>query len=298
MRPPKLAYSCYGALRRFVRVTGLIGPARRLMGPFIGRLLFRLSSSGAGSTQLHGHKMYLASPGSYPPVNMAMAKYEPGTTRLFEEMVKPGMVVIDIGAHVGYYTLLAAKLSGPKGRVYAFEPDKDNHALLLKNIGLNGYDNVVAAQIAMSDRVGNSTLYLTALDSGRHSMYHHGLPERGEATVETTTVDSFLESEGWPSVDLIKIDVEGAEPAVLDGMTRMLEESGKLKLIVELNPSLLHNAGVNPVHFMSRLVSPGWRVSLVDEARGLLPFALDDSPSLVNRLVAGETSVNLLYERE
>ena len=298
MNPSKLAYISSRALGKLVRAAGLIGPMRRLMGPSIGRLLFKLSSSGAGPTQVHGHKMYLACTGSYPPVNMAMARYEPGTTRLFEGMVKPGMVVIDIGAHVGYYTLIAAKLSGPTGRVYAFEPDKDNHTLLLKNIGLNGYENVVAARVAMSDRVGNSTLYLTALDSGRHSMYHHGLPERGEATVETMTVDSFLESEGWPSVDLIKIDVEGAEPAVLNGMTRLLEKSGKFKLIIELNPSLLRNAGADPIDFLGRLASPGWRISLVDEVKGLLPIAPDDGPSLVDSLLAAENSVNLLCEQE
>ena len=163
---------------------------------------------------------------------------------------------------------------------------------------MNGYENVVAARVAMSDRVGNSTLYLTALDSGRHSMYHHGLPERGEATVETMTVDSFLESEGWPSVDLIKIDVEGAEPAVLNGMTRLLEKSGKFKLIIELNPSLLRNAGADPIDFLGRLAPPGWRISLVDEPKGLLPLALDDGPSLVDSLLAAENSVNLLCERE
>jgi len=298
MKLHNLADTSYGAIRKVVSVMGLMGPARRLAGPVVGRLLYRLSLGGAGPTQLHGHTMYLALSGRYPPLDMAMARYEPGTTRLFQEIVKPGMMVVDIGAHVGYYTLLAAKLVGPTGKVYAFEPEQDNHAILLKNIELNRYDNVAAARMAVSDRRGSSTIYLTALDSGRHSMYRHGLPERGSAPVETTTVDSFLESEGWPRVDLIKIDVEGAEVDVLDGMPQLLEKSGQLKLIVEFNPALLQSAGVAPLQFLGRLASPGWRVYLIDDAKGPLPLAEGDAPSLADRLLAAENSVNLFCTRE
>ena len=117
MRLRRLAYAMYHALRKIARFSGQMGPIRRLVGPVVGRLLYNLSPEGAGPAQLHGHTMYLASSGSYPPLDMAMASYEPGTTRLFQEKLKPGMVVIDIGAHVGYYTLLAAKQVRPTGRV-------------------------------------------------------------------------------------------------------------------------------------------------------------------------------------
>lgn len=297
MRLRRLAFAIYSALRKAARISGQMGPMRRLAGPAVGRLLYRLSLAEAGPAQLHGHAMYLAPSGSYPPLDMAMARYEPGTTRLFQEIVKSGMVVVDIGAHVGYYTLLAAKQVGPTGKVYAFEPEQDNHAILLKNIGVNGYNNVVATPMAVSDRRGSSTLYVTSLDNGRHSMYHHGLPERGSPTVETTTLDSFLASEGWPSVDLIKIDVEGAEVAVLDGMTGLMGKSADLKLIIEFNPALLQDGGVAPLVFLERLASPGWGVQIIEEANGLLPLAEGDGPSLVNRLLAAESSVNLLCTR-
>jgi FkbM family methyltransferase len=241
--------------------------------------------------------MYLAPSGSYPPLDMAMDRYEPATTRLFQETVKPDMVVIDIGAHVGYFSLLAAKLVGHTGKVYSFEPEPGNHAVLLKNIDANGYDNIVATQMAVSDRTGNLTLYITALDSGRHSVYHHGLPERGSVTVESTSLDSFLESEGWPTVDLIKVDVEGAEVAVLDGMTQLMEKNPDLRLIIEFNPALLQDGGVTPIEFLERLHSIGWYVTVIDEIDGLSPLTETIGAALVDRLLAADSSVNLYCTR-
>ena len=298
MRLRYIAYAVYNVLRKAARISGLMGPMRRLAGPAAGRLLYRLSPGGAGPTQINGHSMYLAPSGSYPPLEMAMARYEPGTTRLFKETVKSGMVVVDIGAHVGYYTLLAAKQVGPAGKVYAFEPEQDNHALLLKNIGMNGYNNIVATRMAVSDQQGCSTLYVSALDSGRHSMYRHGLPERGSAPIETTTLDSFLASEGWPSVDLVKIDVEGAEVTVLDGMTHLMEECAGLRLIIEFNPALLQDGGVTPLEFLERLISLGWGVQIIEGANGLLPLVEGDGPALVSRLLTAESSVNLFCSRQ
>jgi FkbM family methyltransferase len=294
----KMVFAVYGLIRTIVRATGLMGPVRRLVGPVAGRLLFKLSASGAELTQIQGHKMYLAPLGGYPPLDMVRDRYEPGTTRLFQDTVKPSMVVIDIGAHVGYFTLLAAKNTGTTGKVYSFEPEPNNHDLLTKNIEINEYQNIVATKMAVSDRTGSSELYLTALDSGRHSLFHHNLPEQGSAAVETTTLDFFLESQGWPQIDLIKIDVEGAEATVLDGMTRLLERSTGLKMIVEFNPALLQSAGVVPLQFLERLSSEGWGVNLIDEANGQTPLFPEEAPAIVDRLLTSGSSANLFCVQE
>ena len=111
------AYAVYSLLRRAARSSGQLGPLRRLVGPSVGRLLYKLSPGGDGPTQLHGHTMYLAPAGSYPPLDMAMARYEPGTTRLFQETVKPGMVV---AAKVVAYLTLALWIL-----IFAFAPKDD-----------------------------------------------------------------------------------------------------------------------------------------------------------------------------
>ena len=86
-------------------------------------------------------------------------KYE---TELFKKMVQDGMVVVDIGANIGYYTLIAAKLVGNKGIVYAFEPEPSNYELLCQNIAINGYTNVVPIEKAVSKTSGKTKLYVNA----------------------------------------------------------------------------------------------------------------------------------------
>ena len=180
MRLRQLVYGMYRVARRVARAAGLTRLLRGTLGPVAGRLLFRATSNVDRPLVVQDHRMYLASPGQFPPADMALDRYEPETTGLLQRVIEPGMVVVDVGAHVGYYALLAAKRVGPQGKVYAFEPDPTNYALLLKNIELNGYRNILTTGEAVSDRVGTATLYLAGLDTGRHSLFRHGLPQRGK----------------------------------------------------------------------------------------------------------------------
>jgi len=228
---------------------------------------------------------------------MVQDRYEEETTRLLNQVLDQGMTFMDVGAHVGYYSLQAARQVGPSGQVISFEPEPSNYELLTQNIVLNGYSNLTAINKAVSSTVGTATLYITALDNGRNSMYHHGLPESGSTSVETTTLDSFLASEGWPRVDLVKIDVEGAEVEVLDGMARLMADYPNLKLIIELNPPLFQNGGVSPLEFIERLAAPGWSVQVIEEGTGVVPLAKEEVHVLIDRLLATETSVNLFCTR-
>ena len=284
----------YRIIRRSIRFIRLTKPLRGVLSPVAERLIGRMLADPDEVFIVQGHKMYLASGDGRHSVGMVVDVYEETTTRLFETLLKSGMVVVDIGAHVGYFTLIAARQVGPAGKVYAFEPDPDNYSTLLKNIEANAYDNVVADRKAISDNVGTSQLHLVATGSGRHSMYHHGLPERGSIEIETTTLDSTFDDLDWPNVDLIKIDVEGAEVSVLDGMTRLLEKPAKLNLIVEFMPSLLKNAGIAPRQFLDKLASLNSELYFIDESNGLIPIAARDGSSLVKRLLASEESGNIL----
>ena len=97
--------------------------------------------------------------------------YEPFETSLLTAEVRPGMTIVDIGANIGYYTLLFSKLTGESGCVYAFEPEPKNFALLQQNLSRNNRTNVVAFNLAASDLTGESFLYLSSENHGDHQAY-------------------------------------------------------------------------------------------------------------------------------
>ncbi|MBI1884963.1 MAG: FkbM family methyltransferase [Chloroflexi bacterium] len=218
-------------------------------------------------------QLYLPKRAAWEP-SYLKGVYEPGTTALFQQIVKPGMTVVDAGAHVGYFTLLAASLVGRAGRVFAFEPEPGNFALLARNVEANGYRNVVCCQQALSDRPGRGELFL-----GRYSITHslagHSAGDGGRSVpVETTTLDDFLSRRGWPSVEVVKMDVEGWEPFALAGATRLLERCPGLKLVVEFTPSLILKAGVDPAAFLQGLRDLGFEIRAIDDERGLMPLEM------------------------
>lgn len=148
--------------------------------------------------------------------NFLLGTYEPEQTKLFAEMVKPGDVVFDVGAHFGYYTLLASKIVGPKGRVVAFEPSPGNLARLYRHIELNDRKNMTVLELAVSDHEGTAR-FETRTGSG---VGH--LADDGPLEVKLTTLDSLRD---LPLPNVMKIDVEGAEVGVLTGAKSLLERA-------------------------------------------------------------------------
>ena len=257
-------------------------------------MVAKTAANQSEPSMVNGHRMLLTASGGYPPIAMAMDRYEKETTKLITKLVKPGMTVIDVGAHVGYYSLLAASQVGPTGTVYSFEPEPANHELLLKNIELNGYSNIRATRKAVSNHAGSTDLFLTALDSGRHSTYRHGLPERGSIEIETTTIDAFLDSVGAPKIDLVKVDVEGAEKDVLEGMDRLLQQTTGLTLITEFSPTLLQNAAADPLQFLDTLNTRGFTVHCIVGNQGPVELTPEEWPGEIEQLRRSEGSINLL----
>ena len=290
-------YQVYKLARNVARATGLSTASRKYLGRWSGKMIFLVAPNKDGIFDIKGHKMALAADGAYPPADMAMGRYEPETTRLFESVIKPGMAVMDVGAHVGYFTLLAARYVGPSGKVFAFEPEPDNYAFLKSNIERNEYKNITANQKAASDSVGTVDLYQSNLDTGSHSIYgNSGRHAKGTVSVDSTTIDEFLETQNWPQIDLIKIDVEGGEMAVLEGMQRMLSRPNRPTMIVEFCPFLIESSGFEPADLLAKLGELGYRLTIINEDQGLLPFEDLGIPQFVSVLFRQRTYVNLLCQ--
>lgn len=145
-----------------------------------------------------------------------LGTYELDEQKLFERVVKKGDVVFDIGAHVGFYTLLAAELVGNEGKVFSFEPLPRNIFYLKKHIEINNYKNIKIFEVAVSESSG------TASFSASGKTFLGQFSKSGELEVRTIALDDLINSGEILPPDVIKIDVEGAEAAVLKGAVSLL----------------------------------------------------------------------------
>jgi FkbM family methyltransferase len=160
---------------------------------------------------------------------------------ILAELIRPGQVVFDVGANIGFFTILCARLVGPQGKVYSFEPMPENVATLRRNISLNGLENVVVVERALSSTSGTAELFISPW-SAFHSLNVEGAVKRENRgrdaappiVVETVSLDEFVREEGVDPPDLVKLDVEGAELVALEGMREVLRSAQPL-LVCELH---------------------------------------------------------------
>ena len=160
--------------------------------------------------------------------------YEAQERRLLCEAIKRGSVVLDIGANMGLYTLLAAKRGAT---VFAIEADPQNVEVLRHHVHINGFDDrVTILFMAAMDRTVTVNLFRSQGNSGHSSLY-----EGGDAVeVPGKTIDSL----GLPPIDVCKMDIEGAEGVALMGMRETIRRSPNLKMLIEYNPELKHADGL------------------------------------------------------
>lgn len=210
---------------------------------------------------VQGHKMFLDSRDS---LNLSICGiYEEYETEFVIKEIKAGDVVLDIGANIGYYTLIFSKLVGEHGKVFAFEPDPANFVLLRRNVEENGYKNVVLINKAVSDRNGKIKLFLSENNLADHRIYdsHDG---RRFVEVESIKLDDYFEKNGI-KINFIKMDIEGAEYGAVQGMASLLKETKNLKMISEFWPFGLKNAGVEPQKYLRTLGANGFKIYELNE---------------------------------
>jgi FkbM family methyltransferase len=164
---------------------------------------------------------------------------EPGVLRFAKDRIRSGSTVLDVGAHVGEWTLLFSELVGESGRVISFEPDPVARASLEKNLEMNGISNVQVEEKGVSDKAGKALLAAERFGSGLSSI----VPPQGRGThhkaveVATITLDQYCETHGI-SPDWIKIDAEGAEPLILRGMQHLIK-TARPSVILEFHSDAL-----------------------------------------------------------
>ncbi len=180
-------------------------------------------------------------------------------------LIRPGMRVLDVGAHIGYYTSLFSRLVGKAGAVYAFEPHPENFAVLTRNAQGR---NVRRFPLAVGGRSGHVTLHLSP-GSSNHSLMPGYTESRGTLQVECAALDDRFAAGELPPVDFVKIDVEGGELAALDGMERLLAASPRAALLVELNPRALECGGATAEGLLACLRGLGFEPRIVLPDGGL-----------------------------
>jgi FkbM family methyltransferase len=186
---------------------------------------------------------------------------KPGTTyrELFLRTLEPGMTVVDAGAHVGVYTLLASRGIGPTGRVIAFEPDPYNFAALAYNVRRAGAANVRIVHCALGDARRPTTFHVSLSSTGS------SLARRDSTDVATTaqmtSLDEELRGESLDSL-LVKLNIEGSEPLALAGMRETLARASRVVLFVEVAADLLDD----PRALLRTLLAQGLAVYSIDHS--------------------------------
>jgi FkbM family methyltransferase len=190
--------------------------------------------------------------------------YERYMRRLFKRELAPGMRVLDVGANIGYYTLLAADAVGPTGRVLAFECVPGNARFLRHNVALNGSSNTVTVvEKAAASRSGVSRCFADTHYSVRSSLVLEPKGAQG-IDVECTTIDDVIGAD--ESIDIAKIDVEGMEIDAIKGMERTIARSERLTMFVECCPHVLAVAGGSVAELLDLLDRHGFSVHVIREA--------------------------------
>lgn|SRR5574341_1414143 len=260
---------------------------------FIKRVMKCFISARVRYRNVLGHKMFLDSKDS---LGLAISGiYEAFETELVKKEIKKGYVVLDIGANIGYYTLIFAKLVGENGKVFAFEPDPVNFALLKKNVEINGYRNVILVRKAVSNKSEHIRLYLSEDNKGDARIYDSA-DDRESIEIDAIRLDDYFKNYNG-RIDFIKMDIQGAEGRAVEGSTLILQKNEKLKVVTEFWPIGLKRCGIEPEDYLKLLLRLGFKVYNIDELEKKIEPA--DIPKLLKIYTCPkENYTNLLCIRE
>lgn len=224
----------------------------------------------AESTAIRMRDGYVLAPTALPTfvtmlANATSRGLEPGTGDALRRLVQPGMVVADVGANIGLLTLILAWSVGPTGKVIAFEPEAVPRANLEKMKHLNGLSWVEVRDQAVGEKPGRLTFHVSDI-IGHSSLY--ALPEAEEARTVEVEVVRLDDVAPKGRLDVVKIDVEGAELDVLAGMSGVVAKNPDLAIVAEFGPEHLKRVGQTPAQWFKAFADLGFKAYIIDEATG------------------------------
>jgi FkbM family methyltransferase len=215
--------------------------------------------------RINGHKLLVFSPRNNL-IGRALYQdgvWEPPVTEAIKKLARPGMIALDVGADIGYYSLQMSRLVGPQGRVIAFEPIPAARERLKHNIALNGCTNIEVSEYALGNQEGN--VYLEDPFKKSRLNLTKSAAGAGDIKVSIKRLDELIGDMNLSSVDIIKMDIEGAEHEALLGMENILREYHPI-LIVEVHNYFLPLFGSSSSQLLSWLTSLNYRITPIDSS--------------------------------
>lgn len=210
--------------------------------------------------------------------------WESFETELILASLQEGDTFIDVGANIGYYTVVTSAIVGASGKVIAFEPEPKNYQMLLANIALNNQLNVLPVHAGLSNVTQNAQIYLSDDNWGDHQIYDAGLA-RNSVSISLLHGDNFLVDK-IDRIDVLKVDTQGAEFLVMTGLDAMIRKSlPKLTIIIEFWPFGLKKAGSHGHKLLDLLLSYQLPMAIVDQIeQRLIPCVESDIRPWINDL--------------
>jgi FkbM family methyltransferase len=224
-------------------------PIQKKIGHFVTRLMMRGPVRATAVGRRTYARMYLA--GKHLAERRELA--------LFRRHLAPGMTVVDMGANVGFYTAQLSHCVGPKGNVYAFEPDPFCAALLRERVRMLRLTNVLVEEVALGAQEGEATLFCSNRDRAENCTHPlaPGVPVE-TIRVPVTTLDAYCRDHRILPIDALKMDVEGDEVGAMRGMRGIMTRRPPAWMFIEFSPAQLCGAGSSPQEFWEVLAECGY----------------------------------------
>lgn len=206
----------------------------------------------------------------------------------FRQFCKDSLIVFDLGAHWGLYALVASREIRPEGKVIALEPSSQNYRILLKNIQINGSRNIFPLQAAVGREAGEEKLYLGE-DLNLGSFYLAGRGKNLSPRYEVVKVEKFdTLARGYERIDVLKVDIEGAEGLFLEGAKKSLKEGKVKSIFLELHPAQLIKFGYQHKQILEQLKFYNFRLYHLNEYENKYKELVGDklNPRRISHLLA------------